>query len=181
MFAYNPAVTDRSAEILTSANNQAAAIQLQGMQSLSQGIGNAMQSLGDGYAKANENKMTSDYLDEMASFYSRVKGPDGQPLISDETLQAFSKGSLGKKQGIITPVAATYDQMLKNSYLDRQMAGHIDRLYQNAANQAALRQPAPNQIPMGSGNPPPASNPPTDTNTPTTPVFGAGIQTRRVY
>jgi hypothetical protein len=52
---------------------------------------------------------------------------------------------------------------------------------QNAANQAAARQPAPNQIPMGSGNPPPASNPPTDTNTPTTPVFGAGIQTRRVY
>lgn len=55
MFAYNPAVTDRSAEILTSANNQAAAIQLQGMQNFSQSLGNAMQSLGDGYAKARDN------------------------------------------------------------------------------------------------------------------------------
>lgn len=178
MFAYNPAVTDRSAEILTSANNQAAAIQLQGMQSLSQGIGNAMQSLGDGYAKANENKMTSEYLDQMAAYYSQTPGPDGKtPLMSEEELAKFSKASLGAKQGMIAPRQAQYDQMLKNSYLDREMAAYINRANQIAANQSALRQPAPNQVPMGAGNPPPT----TDTNTPANPVFGAGIQTRRVY
>lgn len=148
MFAYNPAVTDRSAEILTSANNQAAEINLAGMQSFANSMGNAMESLGQGYAKANENKMTSDYLDSMANYYSQVKGPDGQPLISQETLETFSKGSLGKKQGIIAPVQARYDQMLQNSYIDAQMRAYMARNNQSAANQSALRQPAQNQQPV---------------------------------
>ena len=55
MFAYNPAVTDRSAEILTSANNQAAAIQLQGMQSLGESMANLGQTFSDSISKAREN------------------------------------------------------------------------------------------------------------------------------
>lgn len=52
---YNPAITDRSAEIYSNAANNAAQIQLQGMQSFGQSIGSAMQSLTDGYSKARDN------------------------------------------------------------------------------------------------------------------------------
>ena len=159
MFAYNPAVTDRSAEILTSANNQAAQINLAGMQSFANSMGNAMESLGQGYAKANENKMTSDYLDSMANYYSQVKGPDGQPLISQETLETFSKGSLGKKQGIIAPVQARYDQMLQNSYLQAQMDAYMQRI--GYGSQVNNQVPA-NQQPVssaGGGGAAPAASP----------------------
>ena len=57
---YNPATSDRSAEILTNASNQAAAIQLQGMQSL----GNSLASMGQNFAssidKARENAAKAD-------------------------------------------------------------------------------------------------------------------------
>ena len=175
--AYNPSVNDRSGEIYANAATNAAAIQFEGMQQFGQSIGNTMESLSEGYAKAQENKMTSDYLDEMARFYSRVKGPDGQPLISAETLETFSKGSLGKKQGIVTPAQATYDQMLKNSYAELAFAQALARNNNAAANQAALRQPAPNQVPMGAGNPPPVN----DTTTPSNPVFSPNIRTRPAF
>jgi len=52
---YNPATSDRSAEILTNANNQAAAIQLQGMQNLGDSIAALGKSYADGITKAHEN------------------------------------------------------------------------------------------------------------------------------
>lgn len=149
MFSYNPTVNDRSGEILTSASTNAAAIQLQGMQSLSQGIGNAMESLGEGYAKANENKMTSEYLDQMANFYSQTMGPDGKtPLMSGEDLEKFTKASLGAKQGMIVPRQAQYDQMLKNSYAELAFAQALAR----SNNAAAQRNQVPaNQQPVSLG------------------------------
>lgn len=142
--AYNP-TPDNSAEILSRANNQAAAIQFAGMQSFGNSMGNAMESFADGYAKANENKMSSDYLDKMASYYSTVNGPDGKPLMSQEELEKFSKSSLGGKQGMIVPRQAAYDQMLQNSYLQAQMDSYMKRTGYGAQ---VNSQVPPNQQPV---------------------------------
>lgn len=179
---YAPTVNDTSGQILAGYKTNAAEIRAAGNEALAQGIFDGVTNLAGGiagaYTKAGENKMTSDYLDSMAGHFNNTMGADGQtPLMTDEMLEKFSKGSLGAKQGMIVPLMAQYEQNLKNSYLEQQMAGYLNRAYQTAANQAALRQPAPNQIPMGAGNPPPVN----DTTTPSTPVFGAGIKTRRVY
>lgn len=129
MFAYNP-TPDRSAEIM-----------LEGMQNFGQSIAAGLEKIGEGYAKANENKMTSDYLDKMANFYSTVKGPDGTTnLMTADDLEKFSKLSLGAKQGMIAPRQAAYDQMLQNSYIEKQMAAHMQRTNYGAQ--------VNNQVPM---------------------------------
>lgn len=147
---YGPPIQTNAGNIIASAANNASEIYAQGMQNFGQSIGSAMQSIGEGYAKsvakAQENKMTSEYLDQMASFYAQTPGPDGKtPLMSAEDLEKFSKASLGAKQGMIVPRQAQFDQILKNSYLQAQMGSYLSRINQQAATQAALRQPAPNQ------------------------------------
>lgn len=175
--AYAPSVNDRSGEILANASTNAAALQLQGMQSFANSMGNAMESLGEGYAKYQENKMTSDYLDKMADFYSTVKGPDGQTnLMTQDDLEKFSKMSLGAKQGMIAPRQAAYDQMLQNSYIDRQMSAYMQRAGYGAQ---LNNQVAPNEVPMT----PPSSVDPSTTPPPPqgAPSFAAGINTRPAY
>lgn len=56
---YNP-TPDRSAEILSNANNQAAAIQLRGMESLGQSMANLGQTFSDSISKARENAAKAD-------------------------------------------------------------------------------------------------------------------------
>jgi hypothetical protein len=59
MFAYSP-TPDRSAEILTNASNNAAQIQLQGMQNLGQSFAAMGQSFADNIAKARQNAAKAD-------------------------------------------------------------------------------------------------------------------------
>ena len=167
---YNPAVTDRSAEILTSANNQAAAIQLRGMEN----IGNSLASMGESAAKAykeaNENKITSDYLDAMAGQYSQIYRPDGKATYMDaETLKNFSKAPLGRKQGIITSLAAQQEFDNKQWIINTQMS---------RANAAYQNQVPANQQPVSMG----ANTAPAATNAGTQPfTIGSDIQTRPAY
>jgi hypothetical protein len=150
MFAYNP-TPDRSAEILSNATGRAAEIQLAGYQSL----GNSLASMGDSFAKAytkaSENKMTSDYLDGLAGQFTTMTRPDGSNYMDAETLEKFSKAPLGKKQGMITSLQAQSDYDMKRWMYETQYKDYPQKLAlmnQSAANQAALRQPPPNQRPM---------------------------------
>lgn len=147
---YNPSINDNSGQILAEAQRLAKELrakeQQQMWQAVGQGISSITEGLGEYYKKSQENKMTSDYLDSMAGHFNNTMGADGQtPLMTDEMLEKFSKGSLGAKQGMIVPLMAQYEQNLKNSYLEQQMAGYLNRANQSAANQAAARQPAANQ------------------------------------
>ena len=142
---YNPATSDRSAEILTNASNQAAAIQLQGMQNLGDSIAAMGESTAKAYKQADENKMTSDYLDAMAGQYSKTLRQDGKPYMDAETLAKFSKAPLGRKQGIITSVAAQQEYDHKQWLINTQMS----RVNANMLAQ----QPAPNQVPMSTTAP----------------------------
>jgi len=79
-------------------------------------------------SKAAENKMTSEYLDQMANQFAQTPGMDGKtPLMSQEELDKFSKMSLSAKQGMIVPKQAMFDQSLKNQYLAAQIAGFGQR------------------------------------------------------
>lgn len=156
MFAYNPQVNDRSGEILGQYTANAAETRSQGMQSFGKSIGDGLAAMGSGIAggmtKASENKMTSDYLDQMAGQFANTKGMDGQtPLMSQEELDKFSKMSLGAKQGMIVPKQAMFEQMLKNQYLAAQIEGFGQR-------NAIQNQVPPNQVPM-STNTVPAAQP----------------------
>jgi len=138
---YAPPISTNIGTILANAGGNAADSYMQGMKQFSKGIGDGISSAGDGIAKgmikaadiqrediktkrvteaagldkANENKMTGDYLDSMAAQYAQTPGLDGQtPLMSPEELVNFSKLSLGGKQGIMSPKQAQFNNMLKN-------------------------------------------------------------------
>lgn len=95
---YNPATSDRSAEILTNASNQAAAIQLQGMQNLGDSIAAMGDSLGDAFEKSNararENAAKADTNLGTAEALDSIYGTYGSP----EQRQAFRDG-LNKMSG----------------------------------------------------------------------------------
>jgi hypothetical protein len=184
MFAYNPTVNDNSGQILGASQANAAATRAQGMQNFGQSIGDGLAAMGSGIAggmtKAAENKMTSDSLDQMADQFANTPGMDGQtPLMSQDELDKFSKMSLGAKQGMIVPKQAMFDQALKNSYQSMQMQSYLDRMNQSAANQAALRQPPANQVPMGGAAPAAAAVSPDTTQS--TGIIAPGIKTKSYY
>jgi len=95
--AYNP-TPDNSAEILSRANNQAAAIQLQGMQSLGDSFAAMGNSLGDAFykrnAQARENAAKADTNLGTAEALDSIYGTYGSP----EQRQAFRDG-LNKLSG----------------------------------------------------------------------------------
>jgi hypothetical protein len=94
---YNPQ-PDRSAEILTSANNQAAQINLAGMQSLGDSFAAMGDSLGDAFykrnAQARENAAKADTNLGTAEALDSIYGSYGSP----EQRQAFRDG-LNKMSG----------------------------------------------------------------------------------
>ena len=143
---YAPTVNDNSGQILAGYQTKSAEIKAAGNEALAQGIMDGVTSVASGalgaYTKAQDNKMTSDYLDSMAGHFSNTMGADGQtPLMSSEMLEKFSKGSLGAKQGMIVPLMAQYEQSLKNQYLAAQIQGFGQR-------QAMQNQVPANQQPM---------------------------------
>lgn len=146
---YNPQ-PDRSAEILSNAYDRAAQINLAGMQSLGNSLANMGESYAKAYKEANENKMTSDYLDAMAGQYSQTYRQDGKtPYMDAETLKNFSKAPLGRKQGIITSLAAQQEYDHKQWLINTQMS-RVNAQYQN--------QVPPNQQPVSTGGGGVASN-----------------------
>lgn len=79
MFAYNPAVTDRSGEILANAMSNASALQLEGMQSLGNAFANLGNSYADSISKAKENAAKAETnlgtSEAIASIYQTFGSP----------------------------------------------------------------------------------------------------------
>jgi hypothetical protein len=146
---YAPTVNDRSGEILAGYQTNAANIRAQGMANMGQSIGEGLAGLGDSITgamtKAAENKMTSEYLDQMAGQFAQTPGMDGKTmLMSQEELDKFSKLSLSAKQGMIVPKQAMFDQSLKNQYLAAQIQGFGQRnAIQNQVPQNQQPYPSP--------------------------------------
>jgi hypothetical protein len=146
---YNPSVNDQSGQILAGYQTNASQITAAGNQALAKGITDGVTSIAGGvtggFTKAAENKMTSEYLDQMAGQFAQTPGMDGKTmLMSQEELDKFSKMSLGAKQGMIVPKQAMFDQSLKNQYLAAQIEGFGQR--QSMQNQVPVNQqpyPAP--------------------------------------
>ena len=133
---YNPSVNDNSGQILAGYQTRSAEITAAGNEALTKGIvdgatsaiGGITGGIMQNYTKAAENKMTSEYLDQMAYQFTQTPGMDGKtPLMSQDELDKFSKMSLGAKQGMIVPKQAIFDQSLKNQYLAAQIQGFGQR------------------------------------------------------
>jgi hypothetical protein len=152
---YNPSVNDNSGQILAGYQTNASQITAAGNQALAKGITDGVTSIAGGviggFTKAAENKMTSEYLDQMANQFSQTPGMDGKSmLMSQEELDKFSKMSLGAKQGMIVPKQAMFDQSLKNQYLAAQIQGFGQRnAIQNQVPQNQQPYPAPAAQPQG--------------------------------
>ena len=144
--AYAPTVNDTSGQILAGYQTRSAEIKAAGNEALAQGIMDGVTSVASGaigaYTKAQDNKMTSEYLDAMAGQMASTPGADGQtPLMSADQLAKFSSASLSQKQGMIVPMQAKYDNMLKMNYLNQQIQGFGQR-------QQMQNQVPANQVPM---------------------------------
>lgn len=176
---YNPTVNDQSGQITAGYQTKSAEIKAAGNEALAKGIvdgttsaiGGITGGIMSNYTKAAENKMTSDYLDSMANYFSETGGVNGSPLMDDETLAKFSKASLGAKQGMIVPMQAQFENNLKMNYLNQQGALFGQR-------QAAQQQVPANQVPMTpSANPAAATTP-----APAAPyTFNPNIRTAPAY
>jgi hypothetical protein len=174
MFAYNPTEADKSGRISAEYQVATAETKADTMKQLGNDIGSAITSLAGMYAGHKMQQAGGKAFKQVMEVAGPSMGLKDEQLKLFKSMNDYDAYQAGQVMGGWAPSMISATGLGKH-YNSMALAN------QNAANQAAARQPAPNQIPMGSGNPPPASNPPTDTNTPTTPVFGAGIQTRRVY
>lgn len=123
---YNPS-EDRSAEILTNANNRAAEIQLAGMQNLGNAFANLGESAAKAYEQAGKNKMTSDYLQGMAVHLSNIKRPESdETYITAEDMKNISKGSLGTQQAIVSSAQALYEHDLAMERMNAQYGAALN-------------------------------------------------------
>lgn len=135
---YNP-VNDRSAEILTSANNQAAAIQLRGMENLGNSLAEMGKSYGDAFyknaAKARENAAKADTNLGTAEAIDSIYGTYGTP----EQRQAFREGlnkmsgNQDKASGFIAMHVQTADALMKMATQNNQYTKAIELAKQKQA------------------------------------------------
>ena len=143
MFAYNPQVNDRSGEILGAYTAKAAETRAEGMQSFGKSIGEGLAGLGGGIGgameKAAENRIASDGVNAKFDMLKDFRKTNGQPLITQETIDKFDTMPLGKRQAIVSTAESFMDYDLKQWMVNTQMS----RVNANMLAQ----QPAPNQQP----------------------------------
>jgi hypothetical protein len=177
---YNPAVNDRSGEILANATANAAQIRAQGMMAMGEGIGDGLAAIGGGLSqgmtKSQENRIASDGANAKFDMLKDYKLTNDQPLFSQETIDKFDTMPLGKRQGIVSTAESFMDHDLKRWMYQTQYNAQANRVNANMLAQ----QPAANQVPMSpSANPAPATNPAPAPASPYT--FNPNIKTRSGY
>jgi hypothetical protein len=140
---YAPAVTDRSAEIYAQGANNATNIRAQGQanfqNSLTSSFNTAMGMVNSNIQKSEENRIASDGANAKFDMLKNYKKTDGQPLITQETIDKFDTMPLGKRQAIVSTAESFMDYDLKQWMVNTQMS----RVNANMLAQ----QPAPNQQP----------------------------------
>ena len=140
---YAPAVTDRSAEIYAQGANNATNIRAQGQanfqNSLTSSFNTAMGMVNSNIQKAEENRIASDGANAKFDMLKNYTKTDGQPLITQETIDKFDTMPLGKRQAIVSTAESFMDHDLKQWMVNTQMS----RVNANMLAQ----QPAPNQQP----------------------------------
>jgi len=155
---YAPTVNDRSGEILGEYTANAANIRAQGMANFGQSIGEGLAAMGSGIAggmeKAAENRIASDGINAKFDMLKDFRKTNGQPLITQETIDKFDTMPLGKRQAIVSTAESFMDYDLKQWMVNTQMS----RVNANMLAQ----QPAANQVPINTNTAPaaqPQANP----------------------
>jgi hypothetical protein len=133
---YNPQ-PDRSAEILANANNQAAAIQLEGMQSLGNSFAAMGNTFADSIAKSKENAAKAETNRGTAEAIASIYQTYGSPEQYQDFMTGLDRNS--KNQDKLSGYNAVHVQVA-NSLLEmgRQQAQYNSAL-QLAQQKAALR------------------------------------------
>jgi hypothetical protein len=155
---YNPTVNDRSGEILGNATANAAQIRAQGMMAMGEGIGDGLAAIGSGLSqgmsKGQENRIASDGINAKFDMLKDFRKTNGQPLITQETIEKFDTMPLGKRQAIVSTAESFMDYDLKQWMVNTQMS--------RANAQMLGQQPAANQVPINTNTAPtaqPQANP----------------------
>jgi hypothetical protein len=136
---YNPAVTDRSAEILTSANNQAAAIQLRGMENLGNSLSEIGKSYGDAFYKnaaaARENAAKADTNLGTAEAIDSIYGTYGSPEQRQTFREGLNKmgGNQDKASGFLAMHVQTADALMKMATQNNQYTKALELARQKQA------------------------------------------------
>jgi hypothetical protein len=122
------------------------------MANMGQSIGEGLAGLGDsisaGMEKAAENRIASDGINAKFDMLKDFRKTNGQPLITQETIDKFDTMPLGKRQAIVSTAESFMDYDLKQWMVNTQMS-------RANANMLA-QQPAPNQVPMSTNTVPAA-------------------------
>jgi len=155
---YAPAVTDRSAEIYAQGANNAANLRAQGVanmqNSLTSSFNTAMGMVSNNIEKSKENRIASDGANAKFDMLKDFRKTNGQPLITQETIDKFDTMPLGKRQAIVSTAESFMDYDLKQWMVNTQMS-------RANANMLA-QQPAANQVPINTNTAPaaqPQANP----------------------
>jgi hypothetical protein len=159
MFAYNPTVNDQSGQITAGYQTKSAEIKAAGNEALAQGIAEGITSIVGGvagaYAKGKAQTAEGKAFKEFMGVAGKNLGFTAEDL-------DFFKNIPDQDAYQMSNVAAPMLPSMFNAAIYQQRAGNQLALQnQTAANQAALRQPAANQVPLGAQAPAATANPET--------------------
>ncbi len=116
--------------------------------SLTSSFNTAMGMVSNNIEKSQENRIASDGANAKFDMLKGMKKTDGQPLITQETIEKFDTMPLGKRQAIVSTAESFMDYDLKQWMVNTQMS-------RANANMLA-QQPAANQVPMSTNTVPAA-------------------------
>ncbi len=126
---WDPQVTDRSGEFLGA------------------GIARAGQAGAAAIDQVQKNHQMNDFLTQQARDMAGINGPDGQPLMSQETLDKFATGNLAQKKASIADALFQMNQTFGNA--DYRRKDQELRMRQRALDQTNQYQTDHNKIAGG--------------------------------
>lgn len=135
MFAFNPTVQDRSGELIAQGMNNAATMQLQGMQSLGESLANLGSTYADSMSKARENAAKANTNlgtgEAIASIYRTYGTPEQyQDYIGGLDRHAKDQDKLSGYNAVHVQTANALMDMARTQ---SQAAAYLDLARQKAA------------------------------------------------
>jgi hypothetical protein len=137
---YAPTVNDNSGQILAEFQTNAAQINAQAMSQLGQDIGSAIASIGGIYAKGKAQTAEGKAFKEFMGVAGKNLG------FTNEDLQFFKDMPDQEAYQMSNVAAPMLPSMFNAALYQKRASNQIGLANQNAANQAALRQPPANQV-----------------------------------
>jgi hypothetical protein len=128
MFAFNPTVQDRSGELIAQGMNNAATMQLQGMQSLGESLSGLGKNIADSYSKARETALVKEGNMGTGAALSEVFKTYGTPEQYENFMAGWEKNAsnANREAGYLAGQQTVGSALLSMARQNAQIDGYKD-------------------------------------------------------